>query len=366
MWSKGQQMKVRLRWYGELKTEVGSREVEVEVPQGTKLRDLPQLLRPEYGDRLYDLLGGRRPFGYWRVILNGCYHQEPKTSLADGDTVAFIPPIAGGSAAASQTLPGRRKRRKAATGVHSVKSAVRVLDILELLCHEGRALTLTEMSSKLGIPMSSLHSLARTLVAREYLKKDEVSLTYQLGSALVALARRKQEVLDLIEEADAELAELNRASGENVSLAVLENHDAVIVQKRVSDQVVRVVNPSRLPAHTAALGKCLLAGLNAQELERLYPAEELPSVTSNAIASRTELRRVLDRVRVTGCAYDREESLPGLFAVSSPVFDCDGIIVAAVGIAAPAVRATPENVQCWEQMVVASAERISAKLGYRE
>jgi len=243
-----------------------------------------------------------------------------------------------------------------------------VLDIFELLHKEGCPLTLTEMKRMLGIPASSLHSLVHTLASRDYLEKDEASLAYQLGPAIIALARHKQEGIDLIEVADAELAELSQASGESVSLAVLENTDVVFIHKKVSSHVVRVVNPvgTRLPAHATALGKCLLAGLGRQELTRLYPSQELPAATPNAVTTRTELLGVLDTVRAAGLAYDREESTLGVFAVASPILDHSGDIIGAASIAAPSARATPENVQRWQELITTGAARISAKLGYRE
>lgn len=249
-----------------------------------------------------------------------------------------------------------------------VKSAARVLDIFELLHREGCPLTLTEMKRKLGIPVSSLHSLVHTLTSRGYLERDEASLSYQLGPAIIALARYKQEEIDLIEVADPELAELSQASGESVSLAVLDDTDVVFIHKKVSSHVVRVVNPvgTRLPAHATALGKCILAGLDRQELIRLYPSEELPTATPNAVSARTELLHVLDTVRAARLAYDREESMLGVFAVGSPIFDHSGDIVGAASIAVPSARATPENVQHWQELITAGAARISAKLGYRE
>lgn len=252
--------------------------------------------------------------------------------------------------------------------LRGVKSAARVLDIFELLHKEGHPLTLTEMRRKLGVPASSLHSLVHTLASRDYLEKDETTLSYQLGPAIIALGRHKQEGIDLVEVADAELAELSQGSGESVSLAVLDGRDVVFIHKKVSSQVVRVVNPvgTRLPAHATALGKCLLAGLNEQELTRLYSSEGFSPATHNAVTTRTELLDVLDEARVVRLAYDREESTLGVFAVASPIFDYGGDVVGAVSIAAPTARATLENVRRWEQLIAAGAARISAKLGYRE
>lgn len=248
-----------------------------------------------------------------------------------------------------------------------VKSAARVLDIFELLRDEGKPLTLTDMSRKLAIPLSSMHGLVQTLVSRHYLLRDDMSQTYQLGPALMTLAAHTQDGTDLIEAADFEMEELSRKAGESVSLAVLEEQEVVFIHKKVSGQIVRVVNPvgTQRPAHATALGKCLLAWMSDEQLFSIYPSEELAMATKSTLPSRTELIRELATVRAYGVAYDREESAMGVVAVGSPIRDHTGLPIAAVSIAAPTARATSSNIEAWERMIKSGAFRISILLGYR-
>src|SRR5689334_1290582 len=60
----------------------------------------------------------------------------------------------------------------------AVKSADRVLDILQLLARQGSALSHHEIGTSLGIPKSSLTHLLRNLVAREFLSLDPGPGTY--------------------------------------------------------------------------------------------------------------------------------------------------------------------------------------------
>ncbi|RYZ00913.1 MAG: MarR family transcriptional regulator, partial [Comamonadaceae bacterium] len=62
-----------------------------------------------------------------------------------------------------------------------VKSAFRVLDLLELLAGTGRAMTHSELARRSGIPKSSLTQLLRTLVQRGYVDQVPESLQFQLG-----------------------------------------------------------------------------------------------------------------------------------------------------------------------------------------
>jgi molybdopterin converting factor small subunit len=78
---------------------VGSRESEVELSEGTRLGELSLLLRAEYGDRVYHLLGGEEIFSRVTVLVNGRHPsglEGLETALAENDTVVILPPAAGG------------------------------------------------------------------------------------------------------------------------------------------------------------------------------------------------------------------------------------------------------------------------------
>lgn len=62
-----------------------------------------------------------------------------------------------------------------------VKSAARVLDILELFREAEGDLGLTEVARKLSLPKSSAHGLVNTLVARGYLHFHPDTRSYSLG-----------------------------------------------------------------------------------------------------------------------------------------------------------------------------------------
>ncbi|MEV8410218.1 helix-turn-helix domain-containing protein [Streptomyces niveus] len=62
-----------------------------------------------------------------------------------------------------------------------VKSAARVLEVLELLGTEGARLSLAEMASAMAVPKSSLHAILRTMEARRWVDLDASGTRYSLG-----------------------------------------------------------------------------------------------------------------------------------------------------------------------------------------
>jgi DNA-binding IclR family transcriptional regulator len=67
------------------------------------------------------------------------------------------------------------------TPAEGVKSAERVLDLIELLTGEHRGLTFLEITAALGWPKSSSHALVQTMARRGYLSLDETTRRYTLS-----------------------------------------------------------------------------------------------------------------------------------------------------------------------------------------
>src|SRR5258708_32787950 len=65
----------------------------------------------------------------------------------------------------------------------SVKSAARVLDILELLVRSEEPMALKDLVSILTLPKSSAHALLRTLQTRGYVERDAAD-RYALNESL--------------------------------------------------------------------------------------------------------------------------------------------------------------------------------------
>jgi len=70
----------------------------LELPEGSTIEDLLKKLEEQYGSRLdISRLVGENP--NVKVLVNGreiMYLDGLRTKLRDGDSVAFIPPVAGG------------------------------------------------------------------------------------------------------------------------------------------------------------------------------------------------------------------------------------------------------------------------------
>lgn len=247
-------------------------------------------------------------------------------------------------------------------------AVLRTLDILELFLEGGAAaLTAPQVVSRTGLPRTTVHELLATLVSRDYLRKDEAG-TYRLGVRLLQLGNAYSARFDMLQAANDVAREMSHASGETVSVAVLEGPEVFYLAKVEARELVPMASRigQRLPASSTALGKALLAFVPPDALPGLYPdPEHLPALTERSLRTLPELEEQLAAVRAAGVAYEREESGRDICCAAAPVRDVTGQVVAAISMSVPLVRWDSRPVEHWTDLVRGGAARLSAQLGYQ-
>jgi DNA-binding IclR family transcriptional regulator len=242
----------------------------------------------------------------------------------------------------------------------------RALAVLELLARNGSGLTLSELGRALGQAKSSLHAVLATLEDAGFVVRDTVSKRYTLGPQVLALSAAYARQSDLLRSFYETASPLARELGETVQMAVLQGRHVLYVAKQEGTQWVRLASEvgTLLPAHATALGKCLLAGLTAAELDRLFAGVELERLTERTITTLEALEAELERVRASGYAIDRGETLADVNCFGAPIRDAAGSVVAAISISVPVSRVTPERTGELIDAARRAAHTLSRRLGW--
>ena len=207
----------------------------------------------------------------------------------------------------------------------------RISLVLDAFEGPGR-LTLAQIVRRTGLPRSSAHRMLERLVQLRWLRRS--GRDYELGMRLVELGSLAVHQDRLVRAAGPLLAELHRATGLVVHLAVLDGPDVVYLEK-VGDRMTRPL-PTRVgarqPAHCTAVGKAILAYSDEDTAVDLQARK-----TKYSIASSSQLAAELAKVRAHGVAFEREESLLGFGCVAAPI-GSPGEAVAAVSVCGPMNR----------------------------
>jgi DNA-binding IclR family transcriptional regulator len=220
-----------------------------------------------------------------------------------------------------------------------VKSADRVMAVLDLVAESG-SLSFGEIATRLALPKSSAHALLQTMQARGYLAFDDRSKAYRLGTRIWELANAHHGIEDLRTVIKPLMDALVERTGETVQLAILEGIEAVYLEQSQSPHPMKLTSRAgvRLPAHTSAIGKALLASLDPADAERRLDGAALVRLTDNTIGDGPRLLEELERVRRQGYSLDNEEFAIGLRCVAMPVLDAQGKTIAAMSVSMPTPR----------------------------
>lgn len=243
------------------------------------------------------------------------------------------------------------------------QSVGRALAVLDAIAGAEGGLGVTEVAQRTGLTVSTAHRLTRSLCDAGLVAQDLRSERYGLGPRLVVLGRRAEQQLGYATIRPA-LEALAERTGESVNLGIRAGAEVLVVVDVASSQPLRFDQElgTRVPVHTSAMGKCLVAfgsGSIDAELESLPGLDPL---TPRTITDRRALRRELDVVRQRGWALNDEERHPGVRAVAVPVLDAGGAAVAAIAVQGPTVRMGDERLAAVADDVAATAARVAPLL----
>lgn len=193
----------------------------------------------------------------------------------------------------------------------------RAVEILDLVAAEPRSLGVSAIGRRLGLPKSSVANICGALIETGMLRLHADG--YGLGQHLAQLGTAYLAGIDHVQLFHESCASLDAASKDTVQLAMLTDAlDVVYLARREGMYPVRLASTigRPLPATCTATGKAILAQLDPDELDERLGSGELPTLTKHSITTAAELRPILDSIRTTGRAFDREEVIEGVVCVA--------------------------------------------------
>jgi IclR family transcriptional regulator, acetate operon repressor len=250
--------------------------------------------------------------------------------------------------------------------IQPVKSADRVVDILELLAEDPQGLTVSQISARLGIARSSAHGLVHTLRRRGYLTLGGgAPKRLQLGARLIQLGLNVSDRLELRSAARPTLERLVADTNDTALLVVPDRGELLYVDKIVSDSSDVRTDPrmsARRPLHSTSLGKALLAAVDDASARAVLGRVGTPPVTNFTIADQGALLADLAKTRRRGYAVDHQEAFLGVCCVGAPIRDHTGRPIGSISLSTIREFFVPERTG---PSVIAAAVEISHAMGWK-
>lgn len=261
----------------------------------------------------------------------------------------------------ARTEINRNPRRKTAR-LSSVTTAIHLLKTFTAEDHE---LGISELAKRLSVAKSTVHRLAGALLDEGLLQQNPETGRYSLGVGLFSLGSLVRSRLDVTSESKHYLNTLRDKTQENVRLAVLERERVVFLHDFEGPQTLRLRSATGQlrPAFCTAEGLCLVSGLRGPQFDKFLTFPR-PARTPATITAEEEFIARVRRVRRQGYAFEDEECDEGTRCVAAPIYNAEGRIVAAVGVAGPRVRLKKSQIPKLAPVVKETASEISQRMGY--
>lgn len=154
---------------------------------------------------------------------------------------------------------------------------LKALDILELISREeGKALTLTEISSALKMSQPTAANIINTMVSRGYIEHVGKKKGYKLGPSSFRLTNEVAYEKELVAASEKEMKKLTSQINETCLLGVLRNQKRYTLFVTNSNQEIQVQVTSERNVYETASGRILLANISDAERERFIQNNGLP------------------------------------------------------------------------------------------
>jgi IclR family acetate operon transcriptional repressor len=247
---------------------------------------------------------------------------------------------------------------------YQIRSAGRVLDILQLLGDTSKALTLTEISRGVELDASTAYRALRVLCERGFVYRIEASRRYVLSHSAFRLGTPDRVVQGISGRARMILLRLAKDVNETIRLAVLEGAEArFCAEAGVARPGLRMLG-AMVDAHASAAGKALLAWRSRADIELTYRGRSMHSYCDRTIKNVPALLSHLADVRKRGWATcDGEGLRPDDRGLAVPCFDGSGHVRFSIAIASTRKRLPPSRDKTCVPKLLLAAQDMSDALG---
>ncbi len=257
--------------------------------------------------------------------------------------------------------PSRPARGKAETGTLDL-----ALRILEFLAQQPQPVALTAIARTFDASKATVYRHLQGLMRQGFVRRDQNS-RYAVGIKLMVLGEQCRSQFEIVGVARDELLKLRDRTGQAISICALIEEDLVVLDLVHGRTLVEFTTRpgTRLDLHASAHGKIWLA-FGPEGLLKRVLAGTRKSWTPHTITDPKALAAEVAAVKKRGWATAPNQTAMGVNTLAAPVYDHRRVLVGSIAIvgSTQVLAAKPSEQQLDD--VLATAQRISRALGFKE
>ena len=198
------------------------------------------------------------------------------------------------------------------------------------------------------------------------IKQDIKTKKYQLGFKTLALAYLVNKHFNLRDLMLPYMERVKEATNETVCLQIEDDGRGICIERLEPNNKLVYLPPigSREYLHAGASRKVLLAFLPDARIEEII-SEGLAVVAPNTVTDPVRLRREIKEIREKGYMITESEHVDGVTAISTPIKERSGHVVASLSVVGPTFRIGEAQKEQYLQCLVSAAMEASNELGFK-
>ena len=252
-------------------------------------------------------------------------------------------------------------------GIQSIEIGMQLMATLVEHAFDNPPPMLKTLAANAGMPSAKAHRYMVSLVRSQLVERDTITGRYRLGPMARLIGLRAIQSLDVVKVGGARLPLICADVGFSVALAIWAYDGPTIIAVEEARRPITIGTRvgEIMPLLTSATGQVFGAWMPATLTRGQVKRDFSTGRSSGGKApSETQIERAFEEVRQLGVGLTRGGVNATVNAVSAPIFDHRGVLVAALSTLGPAneLDADPEG-----RVAVAIrkyADMISRELGY--
>lgn len=251
-------------------------------------------------------------------------------------------------------------------GIQSVETAT---EILSAIAANRAPMLLKDLAAAVSMTPGKVYPYLVSFVKTGLLVQQPETSVYDLGPTALHLGLASFQRHEPLKIAMRAITLLTAQSGHTASVAVWGNQGPTVTYIEESGYPLHVyLRPGTVMSLLkTATGLIFSAFMPPRTIAPLLKTESLRFGGEAGLAEQcswSNLEDMLSKIRKEGLSYAIGLTVPGINAISAPVFDHSGMICLAVTLMGPSGRFDPTTDSQLAEALLVCANRISKELGY--
>jgi len=252
-----------------------------------------------------------------------------------------------------------------------MNSIEKSIQILNYLSYMEKSVGITELSSKLLFPKSTVHRILNSLLSYSLVSQEKETSKYKLGLQVLKYSNSFYNSFDFRQIAKTILEKICIETKFTTFLTAWYNGhsicvDSIIPSQKLNNHNLSVEVGREMPFHCTASAKVLLAYQSSEEIKRIINENPLKKYTPRTIVDPKKLEEHLRKIKENGFAICNEELEEGVRAIATPVININGEVIASITITGLSKRISSNNIKKLIKILVNLTQELSKTLGYKK